>query len=172
MLKKMNSNQYLLEYDNLKNLSIKAMLEAIHDTKGIRLDELKVRDLTYHNGTELFPGEGNYLFREEKKIIYVGKCSSMSFTERIAKHFDIRHFAWMNRLLKIICEKRLNLEINNKNLLLASKYSFENLNLVLINFSDRARINRTERLLRACSEPLNKFKNIKIKNLDIIVNEY
>ena len=58
------------------------------------------------------------------------------------------------------------------NLKIASKYAFENLNIVLINFSNRDRINRTERLLRSCTQPLNKFKKLTQKNLEKIVKEY
>lgn len=168
----MIADNYLIEYDDLKTSSIKDSLEAISKIQGKKLNELKVKDLTYHNSEEIWPGEGVYIFRDEDKVIYVGKARSMSFTERIAKHLDFRHFAWFNRLLELICIKILELEWNNENAKKSSKYAFENLNLVLINFKSKERIDRTERLLRSCAEPLNKFKNLKESNLDKIIDEY
>lgn len=53
----------------------------------------------------------------------------------------------MNTLLKLVSKKELGHEIqDDESLIIASKYAFENLNLVLINFEFRDRINRTERL--------------------------
>jgi len=168
----MKADDYLLEYDNIKDLSIKILLETLSDTNGKKLNDLKVRDLTYHNKNKIFPGEGVYIFREDISAIYVGKVSSMSFTERIAKHFDLREVSWFNRLLKLLCERELKIPVNNENLKTASEYAFQKLNLVLINFKNRDRINRTERLLRSCMEPLNKFKYLEEKNLGKIVSEY
>ena len=168
----MTADDYLIEYDDLRTSSIRNLLETITNTQGRKLEELKVKDLTYHNSKEIWPGEGVYIFRDKKNVIYVGKARSMSFTERIAKHVDFRHFAWFNRLLELICTRLLELEWNDENAKKASKYAFENLNLVLINFKDRNRIDRTERLLRSCAEPLNKFKKLKQKNLELILDEY
>ena len=110
--------------------------------------------------------------RENEEILLVGKVSSMSFTERISKHFDYRPYAWFNRLLFLICERLLKLERTEENYKIASKYAFENLNIVLVNFKNKEKINRTERLLRSCTNTLNKFKNLKEKNLNKIVIEY
>jgi hypothetical protein len=169
----MSQDNYLLEYEEIKDLSIRSFLELLDKTEGKQLSELKVRDLSYHNDQHIWPGSGVYLFRDQKRVIYVGKVSAMSFTERIAKHFDYRPAAWMNRLLKLISEKEFKHERHTSvNLKIASKYAFENLNLVLINFEDRSRINRTERLFRSCTQPLNKFKNLTEKNLEKIIGEY
>jgi hypothetical protein len=168
----MATDDYLIEYDTLRGFSIRDLLKTIEKTKGKRLDELKVMDLTYHNSIEIWRGEGVYIFKEQKRIIYVGKASSMSFTERIPKHFDLRHDAWFNRLLELICIKILGLEWNDENAIISSKYAFKNLNLVLINFKDRKQIDRIERLLRSCAEPLNEFKKLKEKNHDKSLDDY
>jgi hypothetical protein len=167
----MNDN-YLIEFDEIKELTIKELLDRIKKTKGKALNELKVKDLSYHNGNLITPGEGVYIFREKTEIVLVGKVSSMSFTERISKHFDYRPYAWFNRLLFLLCERHLKLEKSEQNFKLASKYAFDNLNIVLINFKSREKINRIERLLRSCTNTLNKFKHLKERNVEKIVNEY
>jgi len=156
-------DNYLLNYEKLSQLTINEFLKKIEATEGKVLRELKVSDLTYYNNAPIIPAEGVYIFREDKKIIYVGKVTSMSFTERIPKHFDTRHKAWFNRLLKIICEKHPDYKspITDENLRTASKYAFENLNLVLINFENRDRINSIEKLIRATTNTLNKFKTLR-----------
>jgi ribosomal protein L24E len=168
----MSNKDYLLDYRDLQQGSIQSMLTRIDAAEGINLKELRVQDLSFYNGKPIYPGTGVYLFRKGKKIVYVGKCSSMSFTERIAKHFDFRTYAWMNRLLKLVCQKELQLEETHDNLKIAAQYAFENLNLVLIHFNQRDRINRTERLLKACSKSLNCFKKLRVKNLEAIVDTY
>jgi hypothetical protein len=168
-------DNYLIEYSSIELFSIEELLHILNATEGKRISELKVRDLTFHNNKEIWRGEGVYLFRRNKDIVYVGKVSSMSFTERIGKHFDLRKEAWMNRLLKLISEKELILnEETLENLKSASLHAFENLNIVLINFKTRevSRINRLETLLRACTKPLNGFKNLKINDYNQIINQF
>lgn len=168
----MIQDDYLIEYDNFKFKSINNLLDRIKRIKGKRLNELKISDLSYHNSEIIWPGEGIYIFRSNDKIIYVGKVSSMSFTERIPKHFDVRHFAWFNRLLKLICKKILSVEWNDNNAIISSQYAFKYLDLVLINFTTRERINKTESLLRASLNPLNKFKTHKTIDAKNILHNY
>lgn len=163
--------QYLVNFENIKQMQIKMLLHNLGNMDGIRLNELKVKDLTSYNGNEIFPGIGVYIFREGVRAIYVGKCSSNSFTERIPKHFDLRHYAWMNNLLKIICVKRLG-EITDENLKKASKDAFDKFNMILITFSNRNKINRVEKLLRIALNPLNNFRHPQPLNLESIVGEY
>ena len=159
---------FVLQYSTVKNLTINCFISKLKDTPGIKLKSLKIKDLS-----DIYPGLGVYIFKQGKKFYYVGKVSSMSFVERIPKHFDLRESAWMNRLLKIICEKQLNKEINYECLKNASKFAFNNLNLVLINFEENwEKISRIERLLRSTNEPLNSFKTIKIEDQSIIINKY
>ena len=142
-LKRTMKDDYLIEFDEIKNSTISNFIEKIKTTKGKKLSDLKVMDLSYHNGKLICPGEGVYIFRENEEILLVGKVSSMSFTERISKHFDYRPYAWFNRLLFLICERLLKLERTEENYKIASKYAFENLNIVLVNFKNKEKINRT-----------------------------
>jgi len=167
-----NEDDFLLEFKDLEEKSIRNLLDRIEETKGKPLNEFRLMDLTYHNGNQISPGIGVYIFRIAKDILLVGKNSSMSFTERIGKHLDFRHGAWFNRLLVLICQRQLKIEVNDENLRIASKYAYENLNLVLINFNNKERINRTERLLRSCTNSLNKFRNLRENNLEKLVKDY
>ncbi|MEQ8684634.1 MAG: hypothetical protein RIE86_05040 [Imperialibacter sp.] len=169
----MTKDDYLIEYSDIETGSIQSLIDRLDQINGKDLNELRVQDLSYHNGEPIWPGQGVYIFRKGKRILYVGKVSSMSFTERISKHFDFRSFAWMNTLLKLISKKELEHETqDHDSLKRASRYAFENLNLILINFETRDRINRTERLLRSCARPLNKFKNLTEKNFEKLLCEY
>lgn len=163
---------YLLQYSDLENLTLREFKDRIEKLKGVNLKDLRISDLTFYNGNPILPSEGVYIFREGKSFVYVGKVTSMSFTERIPKHFDTRTFAWFNRLLKIICEKKTEKEITNENLVEASKFTFDNLNLILINFKKRERINPIEKLLRASTNTLNKFKTLRITDNNLIIKNY
>lgn len=89
----MINDQYLIQYRDIENATIQNLLDKLDLIEGKALNELKVQDLSYHNGIPIWPGQGVYLFRKGKRVLYVGKVSSMSFTERIAKHYDFRSFA-------------------------------------------------------------------------------
>lgn len=163
---------HFIEYENLESRSIRDVLKTINGIDGIKLSDLRVKDLSYQNGQVVIPGQGVYLFREGKKVVYVGKVSSNSFTERIAKHFDVRNGAWFNRLLQLINWYSLPQQLDCEYYIDASKYAFQHLNLVMINFKSRERINRTESLMRACYRPLNKFKRERHIDLDTLLKEY
>jgi len=177
-------DDYLINYQEVKDLNLESFIRIIKSKKGRKLSELKVKDLTYHNGEIIYPGEGVYIFRDTKndnRIILVGKVTSMSFTERISKHFDVRRNAWFNRLLKIVWEnKNPNINADNikdENLIEISKSVFSRMDIVLINFiyehnKSRKKINRIEKLLRASTKTLNKFKTIKINDFGIIIDKY
>jgi hypothetical protein len=177
-------DDYLINYQTVKELNLESFIRTIKSKKGKKLSELKVKDLTYHNGEIIYPGEGVYIFRDIKndnKIILVGKVTSMSFTERISKHFDIRKNAWFNRLLKIVWEnENPNIDtdyIKDENLIEISKSVFSRMDIVLINFiyehdKSRKKIYKIEKLLRASTETLNKFKTIRIDDFGIIIDKY
>jgi ribosomal protein L24E len=163
---------YVIDYDSIKHLSIAESLRTIANVPGIPLNELKVMDLSYYKGEHLYPGEGVYIFRVDNEIKLVGKAESMSFTERVPKHFDPRPYAWFHRLLELV-GGGLNKQSSEKEFQAASREAFNTMNLVLIHFtSSRARIARTERMLRASTNCMNKFKRLKEHNLEKIVDEY
>ena len=98
---------YIIEFENYEDFTLGDFIEVIRKTEGIPLNELKVKDLTYYNDEFIEGGCGVYIFKEKEDIILVGKAETVSFTERIAKHFDLRTNAWFNRLLYIISMKKL-----------------------------------------------------------------
>jgi len=166
---------YLLQFDKIKNLSAREFIDLINSIKGAPLKDLKLYDLSYFNGQRILPGIGVYVFKDSNAPIYVGKCSSSSFIERIPKHFDSRKVAWFHRLLELIALKKLGSKIiSDDSLLKASDYAFENTTLILINFSidQKVSIKFLEKLLRIILKPLNKFKNKKLKDYNMTVAEY
>lgn len=154
-------SQYLIEFDDFSNLNISQFIDIINQTKGIKLEELKVRDLTYYNNELINPGHGIYIFKTDEKILLIGKARSNSFTERISKHFDIRPAAWFNRLLFITCREHFKTELNDDNFRIASKFVFENGRLILINMKNLSQIDKFESILRGTTETLNRFKKKK-----------
>lgn len=167
-------DKYVIEFEDVKSHTLKEFIELIETIPGKKLSEFRLIDLTYENNKLINPGHGVYVFRDNNKnIILVGKATSTSFTERIAKHFDIRPGAWFNRLMYVVCCRQLNLEKSNSNYLIASKHIFENVDIVLINFIfDFQRIPKIETLLRGSTNTLNKFKNRKEGNLNKKLIDY
>lgn len=157
---------YLIQYDDIKKLSLGGLLNFLKQKKGLPLREVSIDRLTSFNEEYIFPGTGVYIFRDKEKLVYVGKASSMSFIERVPKHFDPRTYAWMNRLLELVSKKVLN-EVSQKDYKQALGYVLENYNLLLIHINDenKSKINILEDKLRGTKEPLNRFKT-KHSNLD------
>ena len=147
---------FLIQFNLVEAIDVKSLIKKVSLMDGIDLRLLKVKDLTFHNDDVIYPGNGVYLFREGRQVVYVGKCSSMSFMERIPNHFDIRVGAYQNTLLKYICKRKFQKQVTDENLLEASRYCFEHFNLILINFTNKTKINRLETLLRNCCNPINK----------------
>lgn len=154
-------SKYLIEFEEHLNLSINQFIDIINQTEGIKLEDLKVKDLTYYQGELINPGHGIYIFKTNEKILLIGKARSNSFTERISKHFDIRPRAWFNRLLFITCREHFRTELNEENYKLASKFVFENGKLILINMKNYQQIDKFESILRGTTETLNKFRRKK-----------
>jgi hypothetical protein len=88
-----------LPFSEISALSVKDACEKIRTTARKKLSDLKVFDLILdkdeHHGVYLF-------FSEEKKCLYVGKCGSRSFIERIPAHLVLDNEAWMNQFLKYL----------------------------------------------------------------------
>ena len=82
--------------------------KSIGEAKGIKVAELFVNQLISPDPNL---NHGIYVFKSQKGEVYVGKCTSRSFVERIAAHFDNRDNAWMNTILKkiskVICVKHI-----------------------------------------------------------------
>lgn len=167
-------DDYLIEFEEVIDISINNFLVKIKETKGKRLDELLVKDLSFHNGNLIYHGTGVYIFREKQEIKVIGKASSMSFTERIPKHFDARPFAWFNRLLALIHEREWSILESPENFEMESLHAFNNYNIVLVHIKPEHKdhIPKVERLLRSTTNALNQFKGLKEDNRQKIVREY
>ncbi len=125
--------KYCLNFENIKNKKLREIKIILNNLDNyIRLSELKVKDLVFLKDKPIKTGNGVYVFRNEKDIVYVGKCSGRSFIERISSHFDIREEAWMNSLLKFKRQKE------NKKCSLAkiAKSVFNQYFVLMINFEN------------------------------------
>ena len=140
----------------IRNSSVKQFLALVEGMEKIPLADLKVKDLIYCDGQPIFPGNGIYFFYHNKQCMYVGKCSSRCFEERIPAHFDLREEGWMNTLLKKVREF-FNISLEE-----AAEKAFSDYSLILINFAEnnnREIINKTESLFRKILKPeLNSYK--------------
>jgi len=117
-------------------------------------------------------GTGIYVFYEEPNFLYVGKCSSRHFIERVTSHFDPRLNGWFNSFLKILIKKEDSQSGDDKQKLMNSQLKKifskeENYKLCLIYFDhpEVKKINKIETILRN-SKVLNPLNHID-KNLDI-----
>lgn len=59
------------------------------------ISEMKYTDL-------IDSGNGVYFFLNDNDIVYIGKCSSGSFTDRLAFHLSNNPKGWMNNLMKYL----------------------------------------------------------------------
>ena len=169
---------YLIELTDFLDKPIESLINEINKIEGIRLSDLKVRDLTYCNDKFIEPGQGVYVFKTNEQILLIGKVSSKTFTERIPEHFDIRPWAWFNTLLFTVCRKHFRFpelsegpKFSDENYKKASEFVFENGKLVLINMRHNfERIKELESILRGTAETLNKFKSKRYNKADILSN--
>lgn len=171
-------NKYIYIVKELLDLNSSSIKEWGNSIEGIKLSDLKVKDLVFHNGLPIRSGNGVYIFKEENLPIYVGNCVSRNFVERIPGHFNIRHNGWFNSLLVTLIRGQYRRKhIDDKtddNLTNTAKLAFENLDLVLINFPkyNKPAINKLEDFLRITLDPLNRFKHKKLTSKDITVGNY
>ena len=79
--------------------------KSIDEAKGIKVSELCIHKLISEDPNL---NHGIYVFKNQSDEAYVGRCTSRSFVERIAAHFDNRDNAWMNTILKKISTKKIS----------------------------------------------------------------
>lgn len=121
-----------------------------------RLEGINVGDLRVHQLISEDPNlnHGIYVFKSQKGDIYVGKCTSRSFVERISAHFDNRDGAWMNTILKKISKS------NDITIQEAYLYFLKYFQLILIPVNPeiftKTNINTLEKELINCIATLNK----------------
>lgn len=151
----MQSHVVELASINQKRLSDLAHALRLHRRKP--LSELLVRDLVLFASSHI-PITGVYAFFEGEAVVYVGKCSSRSFIERIPSHFDTRKSAWMNQLIS-----KMAGALPRKHLMVEAKHAFENYSLLLIPCEPKI-TGALENVLRVILEPR---LNSKAKKLDM-----
>ncbi len=133
--------------------SLEKFIREIHQCKGIKVSELCIHQLISEDPNL---NHGIYVFKNKSDETYVGRCTSRSFVERIAAHFDNRDNAWMNTILKKIAQ--------SKNSTIQESYSYflNSFELVLIPFNtnliEKTRINTLEKELINCIGTLNSRK--------------
>jgi hypothetical protein len=121
-----------------------------------KLEELKVAELSVHQLIAEDPNlnHGIYVFKNQPDETYVGRCTSRSYVERIAAHFDNRDNAWMNTILKKLS--------SSKGISIQESYTYflNSFELVLIPFNtnliEKTRINALEKELINSIGSLNK----------------
>lgn len=171
-------NKYYYEIEEILEFNPDTIFDWFKSTSGIKLSELKIKDLVFQDGKPIMTGNGVYIFKEENNPIYVGNCVARNFVERIPAHFDVRHNGWFNSLLvNLICRtynRKLKDDKTDENLAQSAKYAFENLDLVLINFSEynKSAINKLEDYLKITLKPLNGFKHKKLEPIHVTLRDY
>jgi len=134
---------------------LEEVIAAIHQVEGIKVADLRVHQLISEDQNL---NHGIYIFKNNLKEIYVGKCTSCSFVERISAHFDNRDGAWMNTILKKISKSK------NTTIQEAYNYFLSSFELILIplteNFIENNNVNALEKELINCIATLNKKRKL------------
>ena len=123
---------------------------------GTPLHRITLRDLSVHN--EGLPSNGLYIFYRAEGVLpvvmYVGKCTSRSFLERVPAHLESREECWFNTLSNRAMSDRKDID----NLGDASDYCLENLAVAVIPIDcgdrDREKTSRVGLLERRLRDPL------------------
>jgi hypothetical protein len=133
------------------NYKLEELKETIHQFKGVKVAELCVHQLISEDPNL---NHGLYVFKNQPDETYVGRCTSRSYVERIAAHFDNRDNAWMNTILKKLSSSK-GISIQE-----AYTYFLNSFELVLIPFNtnliEKTRINALEKELINSIGSLNK----------------
>ena len=134
------------------NYNIAELKEEINRREGINVGDLRVQQLISPDPNL---NHGIYIFKSQKGDIYVGKCTSRSFVERISAHFDNRDGAWMNTILKKISKS------NDITIQEAYFYFLKYFQLILIPINTeiftKPEINKLEKELIIRISTLNKI---------------
>lgn len=171
-------DKYYYDVEEILDHNPHSICEWVKSTSGIKLSELKVKDLVFHNDLPIRTGNGVYIFKEDNIPLYVGNCVARNFVERIPAHFDVRHNGWFNSLLVTLIKRTFNRKFKedktDDNLSQSAKLAFENIDLVLINFPkyDKLAINKLEDYLKITLKPLNGFKNKRLNQENITLKDY
>ncbi len=122
---------------------------------GMPLNRITLRDLSVHN--EGLPSNGLYIFYRSEGVLpvvmYVGKCTSRSFLERIPAHLESREECWFNTL----SNRALSSNSKISDLEAASDWCLDNLAVAVIPIDcgdrDREKTSRVGLLERRLRDP-------------------
>ena len=160
----------ILNIEDLYDKKLNIFKKIIISTEKKELKKLTISDFIFNKRKPIISGTGVYIFFKQKKAIYVGKCSSRSFIERIPSHFDIRSKSWFNTLLKRIENPNKLKKFNYKNILDKEAHkALDNYSILLINFKkpNKEKCRQVEKILNICLKPeLNSLYKYQHYNLD------
>ena len=157
----------VFDIENLRDVSVGDAGRAFYDWAsghparkrgywGDPLSRLTLQDLAVHN--EGLPSNGLYIFYNctgvLPTVMYVGKCTSRSFLERIPSHLESREECWFNTLTTRAIGWRDEVQDHKS----ASAYCLENLAVAIIPIDcgdrDRAKASRVGLLERRLRDPM------------------
>lgn len=96
-------HKFILLYNEIENLTITELFDQVLKKKKIKIKDLKLVDLIFNKESMV----GVYIFFDEDNTpIYVGKTGSRAILERLAGHFDLREFGFLNSFLCALSGKR------------------------------------------------------------------
>ena len=121
-----NLRKHLVSFETAKGLTWDGVLSYVKHEMAVPLSSLTLNDLA------IYPGIGLYFFYNMKgDLMYVGKCTSRSFLERVPSHFDCRKHAQFATVVK-------RLEADNSqtdDISEISRKALTDLKLFLVNFT-------------------------------------
>lgn len=100
----MAKKKFYYSFDDVADLNASGLLTFISKCNKEKLGNISILDLAYFGG---LPTNGVYVFyNSDGEVIYVGKCASRCFVERIPSHFDVRGTDnWFGTLIKGYSER-------------------------------------------------------------------
>jgi len=151
------NNDYLIEYSDIRDITIDKFTEKLKSKMGLPLPDCKISKLESHNDKPILLGNGVYLVKDEENILFVGDCSSRKFAEKIPTHFNKRKGENLNKIDFHYIDSYLDFFTQQPNI------SLYNYKLILINFNQS----------NYSKDDISKLKNlldeIFVKRNDIIV---
>lgn len=142
---------YFYRFEDIRKLTLSELSDILKKQGGIKLSELRLRDLVFFGNQPIDRANGVYMFLNRKKeIAYIGKSGSRSIVERIPAHFDLRPTSWFNTFMKKLSKSNRRHELQSG----AAKI-FNNYSLIYILFKNnkqnKRRISALESLLQTAN---------------------
>lgn len=158
-------------YDDIKNLTIKELIDKILVTPKIVIKDIKLIDLIYDRQSLI----GVYvIFDPNGKPVYVGKTGSRSILERISAHYDLRPNGFMNTFLCALAgmkKGRNGPQATSEDIKIAYDKSLD-YKLVFVEIAEKSKITTLESILaRELKPELNSIKGTKPYKLDTKIED-